>query len=247
MNYISPTQLNMYLRCPAQYYFRYIEGLVIAPNAAMTKGWTVHKGIEENYKQKIETKKDMRLEDILEFTATVFEEKAEETEWDEDKGKTKDEAIQLISLYHTSVAPTVQPVCVEQRIEVPLEDIGINLLGFIDLVDSEGYIRDTKTARRSPAKNAIDKNLQLSVYSLAYRKLTGRNEQGVKLDYLVQNKTPKVVTLETKRTEDDLLRLQSIIQGVVSGIKNNVFYPNIDNYLCSEKWCGYWNECHKLF
>lgn len=245
--HISATQINMYLRCPAQYYFRYVEGLILPPNAAITKGWTVHRGIEENYRQKIETHEDMKLNDILEFTAAVFEEKAKETEWDEDQGQVKDETIQLASLYHTDIAPAVQPVYVEQKIEIPLEDTDQTLLGFIDVIDSEGYIRDTKTSKRTPPEDAATKSLQLSAYSLAYRKLTGETEAGVKLDYLVQTKTPKAVTLQTERTDDDLLRFMSIVQGVTNGIRNNVFYPITDNYLCSEKWCGYWHECHKLF
>lgn len=247
MNHISPSQINMYLRCPAQYYFRYVEGLILPPRAAMTRGTAVHRGIEANYRQKIESHEDMSLTEVQDITAAIFDELAENTEWDEDRGKTKDAAIQLIGVYHEELAPTVQPAYIEQRVEIPLEGTDRTLLGFIDLIDAQDNIRDTKTTKRTPPANTIDKNLQLTAYALAYRTLTGKEEAGVKLDYLIHSKTPKTVTLEAKRTEDDILRFLGITQGIIRGIEGDVFYPNPDNYLCNEKWCGYWNECHKTF
>lgn len=246
-DYISASQLNMYLRCPAQYYFRYIQGLIIPPKSALTKGKAVHKGQEVNYKQKIETQEDMKLSDVQEIVANEFETLAPETEWEkeEDPGKVKDETISLASLYHTEVAPTVQPMLVEE--EVLIDIPGGKLKGFIDLVDMNEYIRDTKTTARTPSQDIINKSLQLSAYSLAYRKEMDRPEAGVKLDYLVNTKTPKVVTLEGKRTEQDIQRFISITSRVMDAIQKGVFYPNQDNFMCSEKDCGYWYECHKTF
>ena len=244
-DYISPTQINMYLRCPAQYYFRYILGMIIPPKSALTKGKAVHKGQEVNYKQKIETHEDMKLSDLQEVVATEFETLAPETEWqpDEDPGKIKDETISLASLYHTEIAPTVQPMLVEEEILIDIP--GGKLKGYIDLVDMQEYIRDTKTASRTPSQDVISKSLQLSAYALAYRKEMDREENGVKLDYLVNTKTPKVVTLEGKRTEQDLQRFVSIATRVMDAIQKGVFYPNQDNFMCDEKNCGYWHECHK--
>ncbi len=247
--HISPSQVNMYLRCPAQYYFRYVEGVILPPKAAMTRGKAVHHSIETNYKQKIESHEDLPLSDVLDVAATAFEIEAEHTEWepDETPGSVKDETIQLAGLYHTAIAPTVQPVCVEARAEIPLEGTEKTLLGFIDVIDSGGFIRDTKTSRRAPGADEAERSLQLTAYCLAFRYLTGEREAGVKLDYLVHTKTPKAVTLDATRTEDDILRFQSIVAGVLSGIEHNVYYPNPNNHMCSEKWCGYWHECHKVF
>ena len=51
--YLSPSQINMYLRCPAAYKYRYVDGLILPPKAALTRGKSVHKGQEHNYNQKI--------------------------------------------------------------------------------------------------------------------------------------------------------------------------------------------------
>ncbi len=52
-NHISATQLNMYLRCPAQYKFRYVDGIILPPKSALTKGKAVHRGQEFNYWQQL--------------------------------------------------------------------------------------------------------------------------------------------------------------------------------------------------
>ena len=72
--HISVSQINMYLHCPASYYYRYVMDLVIPPKVALTRGTAVHSGIEFNYTQKMETEKDLPLEEVKEYTAAVFEE-----------------------------------------------------------------------------------------------------------------------------------------------------------------------------
>jgi len=247
MDHISPTQINMYLRCPASYYYRYVCGMVLPPKSALTKGRAVHKGQEHNYRQKIESYQDLPLHEVKEVTAAAFEAEQDLTEFepDEKPGQVKDEAVTLAALYHQEVAPKTQPFLVEEKVEVPLA--GTTLLGFIDLLDNRGYIHDTKTASRTPSEDSAAKNLQLSAYSLAHRYLMGIPEAGVRLDYLVQARNPKVVTLEAKRTERDIQRFTAIAERVVAAINAGVFYPNPDNFLCSEKHCGYWKICHQDF
>ncbi len=246
--HISPTQINMFLRCPAQYYFRYCEGLILPPKSALTRGRAVHKGQEVNYRQKIETKQDLPAADVLDAVSTEFDARAQETEWapDENPGKVKDESISLAGLYHQGIAPIVQPEFVEEEVFVEIGP-GLNLKGFIDVVQEGGIIRDTKTAARAPSADAMEKNLQLSAYSLAYRALLGRPEAGLRLDYLINTKTPKVVTLEGERTEADIRRFAAIAEQISKAIQSGIFYPNQDNFLCNKNDCGYWDLCHKKF
>lgn len=245
-DYISVSQINMYLRCPAQYMFRYERGIVLPPKTPLTKGKCVHKGIETNYSQKIDTFEDLKLSDVQDAVSTEFEVAKSETDFeDNDPGKVKDEAISLVTLYHKEVAPTVQPLAVEQKVEVELGDT--KLLGFIDVIDSEGYIRDTKTASKTPSADEATKSLQLTAYSLAYRVLYGGDEAGVKLDYLIQTKTPKTVTLTAQRTEKDIARFENIMAAVARAIDSQNYYPNPTGFMCNERMCGYHHLCMKEF
>jgi len=246
--YLSPSQINMYLRCPAAYKYRYVDGLILPPKAALTRGKSVHRGQEHNYNQKINTLTDVKLSEVQEVTAAEFESLEAETDWENnDKGKVKDESISLASLYHQEVAPTVQPVLVEQKIEVKLPNTDISILGFIDLVDNDGFIRDTKTASKTPSESEVIKSLQLSAYSMAYRDLMGMQEAGVKLDYLVATKTPKVVTLTAQRSDREIERFANIAKAVANAISKGVYFAAPGNMLCSEKNCGFWSKCHIEF
>lgn len=245
--YISPSQITMFLRCPSQYYFRYCEGLILPPKSAMTKGKAIHKGQEINYKQKIKTKYDLPLSDVQDAASTEFETVATETEWkpDEDKGKVKDEVIALTGLYHKEVAPIVQPEYVEEEVYVEIPAVNIKIKGFIDLVQTGDILRDTKSSKRSPAEDEAQKSLQLRLYSLAFRMLTGRKETCSYLDYLVNTKEPKQISRKAVFTDDDISYFVGLIIQMKKAISLGVFVPNPNNFMCSKDHCGYFDLCLK--
>lgn len=53
--HLSISQIGMFMRCPAQWMFRYVEGIKIPPSAAMIKGTATHEGVELIYSEKKET------------------------------------------------------------------------------------------------------------------------------------------------------------------------------------------------
>jgi len=246
--YLSVSQINSYLRCPAQYYLHYIKGVTMPPGRALTVGKVVHKTIEQNYKQKMDSNIDLPLEAIKEMAASEFELQSPLTDWgNDDPDKAKDDSIRLAELYHKEVAPHIMPAAVELRVEVEFENVDYYLLGFIDLIDQDGYIHDTKTASKSPTGDEADKSLQLTSYYLAYQMKYDCNPTGVKLDYLVNNKTPKYVSLEGKRTQADVDRLLRLIGRVAKAIHGGHFYPNPTGFMCGENKCQYWQLCQKTF
>lgn len=249
LEHISPSQVEMYRRCPAQYYYRYIRGIKIPPNSSLTRGLCVHSGAAFNYKQKIQSYKDLPLPEVTEYVASEFETLKDETEWakDEKPGQIKDQTVNLYSHYHKEFAPLIQPLFVEQEILLPLENYGFQFKGYIDLVDVTLFIRDLKTSARTPNQDALEKSLQLSGYAWGLYKLTGEMPLGVALDYLVNTKTPHIVTLTGTRTQQDFKRFINTVGKVAYGIQEGVFYPNENNFLCSPDKCGYWKLCHQDF
>src|SRR5262249_9587560 len=76
-----------------------------------------------------------------------------------------DQVVRMTGVYHDNVAPRVNPVIVEERLEAEVE-VGLVLSGQPDLVCREpGAIRDLKTGIRMPASFAP----QLGGYSLLSR------------------------------------------------------------------------------
>ena len=248
-HHISVSQINEYLDCSAYYMFHRIFKIQTPSKSFLTIGKSVHKGIEVNYRQKMETKTDLLLPKIQEVTVEEFEILSPVTEWDkdEDPGKVKDEVVALATLYHTEVAPHVQPKMVEERMTVEDERLTLPVFFVLDLVDQDDMIRDTKTYGRTPSQDDIDYDLQLSAYSLAFRSTTGRIEKGVKWDCLVKTKVPKYAPLESTRNEIDGRRFINIANSAVMAIQNGAFIPNQKSYKCGKDRCPFWVACHRDF
>lgn len=246
--HLSATQLSMFLRCPKQYEFRYVEGRKIPPSGAMVQSKAWHRAVEQNYRQKITTEKDLPLGDMQEFFAAQYEEalQSEEIafEFGENPGRLKDQGVAITEAHHKVIAPTVRPQLVEQEFRISLgDDFPYDLLGYWDVVDADGVVADNKAYRRAPTQEDIDKDIQLGIYSLGYRVSTGKIEKGLRLDVVVKNKEPKAVQLHTSRTNEDCRFLLGLIEQVAKAMQSGIFYPNPNGWHCSPERCGYWSRC----
>lgn len=243
-NHISVTQLKSYLRCPLIYKFRWVDKIIVPPDSSLTLGKSIHSALEINYSQKVKTKKDLAVETITDIFSDSWEDKAKETvfEKEEKPGNVKDEGIKIITQYHRDISPAIQPVMVEREFELSFENVDYTLKGFIDLIDDKTVIIDHKTTKRSMQQSAVDADLQLTCYSLAYRHALGLKEKALRFDVMVRTKKPKVQQLTTQRTQADLDRFLKILAYVSKAIKTGIFYPN-ENYFCGI--CGYKDLCKR--
>jgi CRISPR/Cas system-associated exonuclease Cas4 (RecB family) len=242
--HLSVTQLGMYLRCPLQYFFRYVCHMRTPPSGDMTLGRTVHQAIAENYRQKIKSRQDLPLAQLTDAFSQRWEREASEARFDEDEkpGELKDEGVRLLTAYHEGISPRVQPAQVEYEFLVDTGKSRMPIMGFIDLIDDQGYIVDHKTTKRSFPTDAAEKDLQLTAYAMAYRATFGGQEKGVRLDVMVRNKQPKIQQLRSTRTQEDIDRFLRLVKQLERGIRAEAFYPN-EGYMCG--YCGYGEMCEK--
>jgi CRISPR/Cas system-associated exonuclease Cas4 (RecB family) len=240
--HLSYSQVNMFLRCPKQYYYRYLEGLVMPPSGSLVLGSSGHKSLEHNYSQKIDTKKDLKAKEVLEYFDATFEEQAkEDVDWgDKKKGDYKDAGARTLKKYQKDYAPAIQPEAVEQEFNIELENADYTLKGYIDLITEGGDIVDHKISGRKPS-NIDDK--QLTVYRLAYKELNGFPPEKVRFDYLVTKKSPEIIPFEMDITDEDEQELLELIGDVSEAIKSGIFYRRTDGWMCNPKYCGYYYKC----
>lgn len=243
-DHISVSQIKMYLHCPAQYYFHYVKGIQVPPKGSMVLGKAVHKALEYYFGHKLFLGKPASTKDVLDVFSDYFDKERIGAVWDEEAGAAKDDGAGLIKLYISELAPSITPLAVEHKFEVQIA--GTTLLGYIDLITTDGLIIDHKVSKRTPSENAASEDIQLSAYALGYRYLYGSLPQGVQFNYLVRNKVPKLVTRTAIRGEKDLARLIKIIEGVATCISNSVFYENPEPVKCNSLMCGYLEVCHSL-
>lgn len=242
MRHYSASQINMFIRCPAQWYFRYVMGLKQAPTSAMTQGTCFHDTLEANYIQKVQSKEDMPLGDVLDVYSKNFDTRIVDVEEKGvDTGALKDEGVKLVETYHTVKAPEIQPVSVETPITIEFDNVDYTVEGYVDLVDDKEVIHEHKTTKRTPS--TVDQNylFQGALYALS------ENKNKVVFDFAVKLKTPKIVSLEADISDKDKDFALTLIGQVDHAIRSEVFYPNRTSFMCSRKNCGYWNECEKKY
>lgn len=242
--HLSVSQLKMFLRCPLQYFFRYVCDLKAPPTGDLTLGRTIHQTLGDNYRQKIRSHYDLIFSDITEVFDEHWEREVRETKFSdgEKPDKLREQGIKLLETYFNEVAPDINPVAIEQEFLIDMNFTKLPLKGYIDLIDDEGYIIDHKTTKRSFPENSAEKDIQLTAYAMAYRALNGQEEKGVRLDVMVRNKQPKIQQLYGTRTQADIDRFSRLVGQVENAIRSSVYYPN-EGYMCGI--CGYQGMCEK--
>lgn len=253
--HISPSQLTMYFKCGEQYRRRYIQKEVIPPGISLIKGTSLHKGAEFNFKQKIKSKVDLPKKDVLDQTMSTFDLTMKHEglllkEEEEKRGKAVviDEAKKSVqvfaTLYSDGVAPRYQPVLVEQRQRIELENSPYDLLGVVDMVDDKEKVVDLKTGTKTKKQEDVDADSQLTFYAMTHRAITGRDPSGLAIEQMLDQKVPTVKTFETKRGMEDYRRLINRINAAVDGINKGSYPPAHEGaWWCSAKFCGYHATC----
>lgn len=140
VDHLSATSLAMFQRCPEQFRRRYIRGEKERPGAALVLGSAFHFAQERNFSQKITSHEDLSVPEVLEAYHAGFDAAIEknggvnEIAWDERekpdtlraKGKIVTES------YREQVAPSLQPLEVEERFSIELEGVPVRIVGAID-------------------------------------------------------------------------------------------------------------------
>ena len=240
--------VGTFQRCPKQFEWRYIKGIIAKPTGALTVGSSTHAGIAKNFIVKKENGIGITQEELRDSVATDFDIRAKETEFkeDEDPGQLKDVAIQCAEAHHATIAPGIQPDAVEETFVIETNG-GYSLAGTLDLVSKEGVIHDAKTSKARYEDTAVEGSIQPAMYDFAYEALRGKKARAFQYDVLIKpTKTlgVRVQAVRGKVSKHDRNWLFETINSVNSAVKAGAFPPAAeDSWVCSPKWCGYWSMC----
>lgn len=242
----SKTQIAMFMRCPYQYYLRYCLGTKIPPKTSMVVGSAVHEAVEMNMLEKRDTGKQMKPREVAEIAVESFERRlsSEDVSPDMAPGEAKDATADAAEEHTIVIAPTIEPVLVEEQVVV---DIGAAkpVVGYIDIYDSSGVVRDTKVVQRKLPDHKVHNSLELGIYALAVEALD-KIAVSVAYDSLVIRKhDAEAVTMAAPWTEERRETTANAVRAVIDAIEAEKFYPNFDSVSCNPKSCGYWDLCHK--
>jgi len=233
---LSPTQINMFMRCQYQWYLRYIEGLKIPPKPDMVVGSSFHKAMEKNFKHKLETQEDLPVNEVIDVYSEAFEERLEEVEdKPEDKvlGELKDSGYKITKEYRENKAPEIKPLEIETHIEAQITP-DIKLYGYADIITQDLTVIDLKTVKRKPQNNQIDFSYQLQLETYAIH----GDLRKAQIHYAVQTKTPQILVLDHQLPATNQ-RIKTIALQVAEAIKTGNFLPNGLGHSWACNYCGY--------
>jgi PD-(D/E)XK nuclease superfamily len=253
MEALTPSMLGMFLRCPHQFERRYLQGDIIPPGIAARRGSATHKAAQLNHEQKLHSQADLPLEDLQDASRDhylslireegVFIPKDQLPDKDKLLAAGLDTAVRLTTLYRESLAPAIQPLLVEEKLII---DAGLNLplRGTIDVLTTDHWLPDLKTADKSKCLRDADHSLQLTFYAGLVAHHTGAWPHKVSLEVLVNNKEPKLQSLPTTRGPEDWINLLHRIHLMLAQITTGLFPPcDPTAWQCSPNWCGYFWTC----
>lgn len=243
---LSASRVKCYIQCGRKHRYQYVDKLDCAKGVALPFGNIFHEALELNYAQKVSSEKDLPVEEVTQRFRDRFPDAAAEAVLD--PGQTIESLVELgvkmLTVHHCEIAPTVLPLFVEKSFRISLgESFPFDLTGKWDLVDTNSIIVDNKSYKSPPKQEWIDRDLQLDIYSLAYRLMFKECENGLRIDAVTKTFSPRVIQVFTARTNEDAAWLLKQLEGVAKAILKGVDFPNRDSALCKPQYCGYWDIC----
>ncbi len=254
---LSVSQINRFMSCPLSYKFQYIDGIITGLKSSSlalgtafhTAAQRLHQDIMNGCIGEAQTYSDACASALdTEFGCYDVVMKP-----NEDEHTLKAAGGGLVDIYyqHRLANPAKLLAC-EQKLQCALmntetgEALEVPFVGYVDLLEEgqDGTVLvDLKTACRSYNQTDIDDNIQLTAYAM----MLSQESSGIpqcRIDAIIRNKTPKVQTLHTSRTQGDFLRFFHLARGVWRSISlataHDTFYPN-RGWMCPT--CEFAEEC----
>lgn len=240
---LSPSQIRTLMDCSARWWYKYGLQIPEPPNANLAIGNAVHAAIAYNFEQKIASGADRPIAEVLEHLEEDWYVAIEDVEFrdDEDPAQLAGQARGLVELYLRDAAPAIQPAAVELKVEGAIA--GVQVQGRLDILESNGRIRDLKTSSRKSAAVTNEQRFQLATYVPFAAGSTGE----VVIDQLVKTKAPQLVQLEHTVSRADIAATERMYPHAQAFARAGNYMPNRTSTLCSRKNCAYWSQCQTDF
>jgi len=194
----------MWLKCPRQFYFRYVLGRKEIPKIALLEGSAHHEALQGNNLYKKKRGKDLKPSVITDSFLETLRSKVKKEGRVEWEGENENTLFRRAKVWHVdyarNFAPKIRPNLIEEEFEKPIDE-GLNLKCVVDLTYSK-RCSDYKTTSPygfATKKKNIDSDLQLSFYSWA----TGLED--VENICFIKKPNPEVAPIRSRRSKKGII------------------------------------------
>lgn len=257
--HLSATQLALFAACPEKFRRRYVMGERTPSGAALVLGGAVGKTIELHLVEKIGEQDHAPIDEVFgQALADKVDSEGDQLVWGENESynATQQTGLALVTSWARDVAPTINPVSVEHKVEYRIPGLPVPILGYIDIVEAERTI-ENKTAGRKP--NRGEPRPDWIIQGLVYRAALGLPHEwhiGVKV------KAPYWLTPASEGADQLRVEWQESARSLVDRIlgvrarqmhamftlygpdgpwPDGIDHESYGNSVCS--WCGYKSDC----
>jgi CRISPR/Cas system-associated exonuclease Cas4 (RecB family) len=199
----------------------------------------VHEALAENFKQKIQTRRDLPVEGVRIAFRDSFERQLDEValDADDDIADAKNCGETMVRVYMDQAAPAIDPAAVE--LPVSGEIGGVPVSGFVDLMDTAGNIIDLKTSSKKPSGVSAAHRLQITTYSMLAPKASGK----ARVDTLTKTKTVNLHSNTVEISPEDRRHTARLYSITLEQMRSGLVKPNRGSFFCSRRACSYADQC----
>lgn len=247
LNHLSYSSVSSYLLCAHAWRLHYIDRVQAPTAPALVFGTAWHELTEQYLKtgEPLESLWPGAWSKALERDATVdwSRESAEDLQATALRMLQAKPVVDLLSQVRNAFDP--ETCAIEKRVEMRVPGVPVPVIGYVDVITSDGIPGDFKTASRMWSEDKAGAEMQPLVY-LAALNQAGDNTHEWRFRHYVMSKTarPGAKVFTTQRSPGEVLNnLIPTIQNVWQGIQAQVFPKNTSTWKCSPKWCEYWQQC----
>jgi DNA helicase-2/ATP-dependent DNA helicase PcrA len=235
---VSHNQVDDYETCPLKYHYIHIKRIPLRQHHSVVYGSAIHKAVEF-YLRRRAVGNFTSLEDFLKAFDDAWRNEGFLTrEHEEQRKRAGVEA--LTRFYHEEEASGQKPTEVEREFGFALGPTRVR--GRFDRVDDtpEGTVvidyKSSDVTEQKKADQRARESLQLKMYALAQKEMTGRLPAHVELRFLESGLAGR-----HKPTEKDLVEAREAIEAAAAGIRARRFDPTPGYQTC--RYCAYNQIC----
>lgn len=252
---LSYSSVSAYLTCGRYWKYRYLDHIPATVAPALVFGTAFHNTVETYIRNVAQSGQSAGLVEIWEDEwPAVLEKEGDRIAWGDGspdallaEGTRILQALGVVQVVN-AVTPLVDPdghVHIEDFVKMEIPGVPVPIVGYIDIIDSDGVPGDFKTASGLWSEKSALNELQPLFYLAALEQGGHQGNPEMRFRYYVFTKTDpaKAQVIETQRTRGEVHFLFDLVREVWKGIAAGVFVPNPRTWKCSPEYCEYWGIC----